>query len=107
MLTVTGRAMLSQAMGLAAMVRRIVSAMAAAVAPPRPRQHQHHFLAAVAGGQVLRAGGVADHLAQGAQHLVADLVAVGVVDRLELVHVQQQQGQRLVLVDRQLQTARR
>jgi hypothetical protein len=61
--------------------------------------HQdHELLAAEAGGQVARAAaGLAQQLGDAHQALVALQVAGGVVVGLEVVHVAQDQGQRLAL----------
>ena len=55
----------------------------------RRRTNHHEFLAAVAGDQVGGRQGAAQHLCQGPQHGVTDLVTVTVVDAFEQVHVQQ------------------
>ena len=51
---------------------------------------EHELVAVHAGERVARPDHAGQPLGDGAQHLVADLVAVGVVDRLELVEVDEQ-----------------
>ena len=59
-------------------------------------QQAGEFLAPVARRQVGGAGHhLAQHLGHGAQVVVPDGVAIGVVHALEVIHVQQQQAQRL------------
>ena len=54
-------------------------------------EQQHEFLAAEAGHQVARAQGPAHRLGHGHQGVVTGGMAVGVVELLEVVHVQQDQ----------------
>ena len=60
-----------------------------------PGQDDGQLLAAVAGGLVDLAGGLAQHAGHLAQDEIALLVAVGVVDVLEVVEVEQHEAQRL------------
>ncbi len=55
----------------------------------------HEFLAAIAAGQIDAAHIGRNPAGEFAQHLVADVVAMGVVDRLEEVDVHDQEGERL------------
>ena len=59
------------------------------------RENDGQLLAAVAGGLVDLARGLAQHAGHLAQHEVALLVAVGVVDVLEVVEVEQDEAHRL------------
>ena len=57
------------------------------------RQQDHKFVAAVAAGDVFFAHALLQECAQLAQEGIAGFVAVGVVESLEAVHVQQHDGQ--------------
>src|SRR5437016_1237109 len=57
------------------------------------RHHDDEFLAAVAAGQVDAADRLAYPERKLAQHLIASIVAMRVVDRLEIINVQDQQSQ--------------
>ena len=57
--------------------------------------HHDEFLAAIAAGQIDPADIGGDAAGEFAQHFVADVVAVGVVDRLEVVDVHDEEGERL------------
>nr|WP_314624467.1 hypothetical protein [uncultured Noviherbaspirillum sp.] len=57
------------------------------------RQHQREFLAAETGEQVFLAQFLHDRSHHGDEHHVAGLVAIGVVDRFEMVDVEQRNGQ--------------
>ena len=57
------------------------------------RQQQRQLLAADAAGQVVRAHEAAQLARHGLQHFVAGLVPEGVVERLEVIDVEQRQGQ--------------
>ena len=57
--------------------------------------HHHEFLAAIAAGQIDAAHIGGDAAGEFLQHFVADVVAVGVVDRLEVVDVHDDEGERL------------
>ena len=63
----------------------------------RPRQDHRELLAAVAGEVVRLARAAAQHVGDRAQHVVALLVADGVVDRLEVVEVHHQQAEVLAV----------
>ena len=63
----------------------------------RPREDHRELLAAVAGEVVGLARAVAQHSGDRAQHVVALLVADGVVDRLEVVEVHHQQAEVLAV----------
>ena len=62
------------------------------------RQQQREFLAADAGGQVVVAHALLQHARHRHQHLVAEQVAVGVVDQLEVVDVDQHQRHRRLAI---------
>ena len=62
--------------------------------------HDHEFLAAIAARQVDGADIGSQAHRELAQHLVADVVAVAVVDLLEVVDVDQQAGHRVAAVGR-------
>ena len=65
----------------------------------RARQEQRELLAAVARRAIHRAArGSVEHPRHLAQRLVALLVAIGVVERLEVIHVEHQEGERRALV---------
>ena len=57
-------------------------------------QDHHHFLATIAHGKIRRPQGCTQHLRGDAQRLVARLVAVRVVETLEMVEVYHHQRQR-------------
>ena len=69
-------------------------------------QDDRELVAAHPVGDVRAASGGPDRLGQGLQALVAGLVAVGVVDRLEVVEVEQDQRQRHPGAAHALQLAR-
>jgi hypothetical protein len=60
----------------------------------RVGEHDHELLAAEASDDVGRAGRLRDDARQHAQHVVAREVAAGVVERLEVVDVEQEQRER-------------
>ena len=59
------------------------------------RQDHGELLAAVARGQIAALDRLGQHLRHQTQHLIADLMAVGVVELLEMIDVGEQQRQRL------------
>ena len=65
-------------------------------------QDEHEFLAAVAADEVARAKVLGDRLGDPAQDDVAGGVAVGVVDRLEVVDVDEGDAQRALVARRAL-----
>ena len=59
---------------------------------------QREFLAAIAGGKVQRAAAeLPQYRADPAQHLIAGLVAIGVVVRLEVVRIHHEDGHRAII----------
>ena len=73
------------------MARRMLSPVVHAPLEAGVRQDHGQLVAAVAGGDVGGAARAADHLGHRLEHAVAELVAVGVVDRLEVVDVDQRE----------------
>ena len=59
----------------------------------RAGQHQHELFAAVAGGEFLAADAVPQHLRQRDEAFIAHRVPVGIVDVLEVVEVEQDEGE--------------
>ena len=59
------------------------------------RHHDDEFLAAIAAGEIDIADRLADAQRELAQHIVAGIVAVAVVDRLEIIDVEHQHRDRL------------
>ena len=59
----------------------------------RVRTKNNEFLTAVSGDRIARAQAVLDHAGDIAQNLVASLVAVGVVNALEVVDVDEHRSQ--------------
>ena len=60
--------------------------------------HHHEFLAAIAAGQIDAAHIGGDAAGEFLQHLVADVMAMGVVDRLEIIDVHDHESQRLAVL---------
>ena len=76
-----------RSMGISARPRRSRSITGTADCDGRVRQHQHELLAAVAADLVVAAEVADEVVGDGAEHLVAGLVAEGVVDGLEVVEI--------------------
>jgi len=57
-------------------------------------QHDHELVACVACKELLAANALADQGRELAQHEIAGQVPLAVVDRLEVVHVEEQQRER-------------
>ena len=58
-------------------------------------QHHRKFLAAIAGGDVLALDGLLQRHRNQPQHLIAGEMAVGIVERFEMVDVKHHQRQRV------------
>ena len=92
--------------GSVAMRRRSRSATMVATAMSVSGITMHEFLAAVAAGEIDVADRLADAQREFAQHVVAGVVAVAVVDRLEVVDVEHQHRDRLAARGRLLDQRR-
>jgi hypothetical protein len=82
---------------------RYFSAMARAGFQVLRRSYQGKLFAAVAGSDIFAPGGVNENLGDLFQNQVADLVAVRVINFLEVVDVGEQQTHRLACVARVLE----
>ena len=82
------------------MRRRTRSATARAGLEIRSRKHRDQFLAAVAGCEIDFANAFLQYLGHQPKHLVADLMAIIVVEFLEVIDVDQEDAERLVLFHR-------